>query len=510
MRYLKEAIGKPGVWFLVFLGLWVAVNLYTLMGFPPQISSFDEAMNASLAMGIWKYGAIKTDIFPDSYLGQYGYGVISAWLYFGILAVFLKVFGISLFWARMVSLLSGATGLILVYLAGRELKDSWTGFLASVFLGTEALVMDVSHTGRTDAMMITIVALSLLFFIMGMKRQNNWFTGTAGFISVLSIWVRPLCLFVVPAYALALLAMLRWRSFLWFLLGCAVGCALLFFTNYLPNIGYPLLGDLDVANQYSPALLLIRGRFSDLWTNLCSNILGVFSFFKTVSVRYTIFKLSVILGFLSILINRRDAKPFYALVITATLGAFLIWPRMNCLYFPSIMPFFVLGGVLGLGRWRLARMLLLALLMVLGSWYPFVLNHRYRDGEEYFAKVLDRISSRVPAGSVVLGDGSWLWWNLERKGSRLVIPVSEDFHKGKENLMGFCSKYGVDYIYLTYSSDTCVLFYIALTPYSYSRRLLSEEEKGFINGLEVVDVIHLKKGFGGMRFDSLVLYRVNK
>jgi len=89
-----------------------------------------------------------------------------------IMAGFFKVFGTSLYSARLPFLLSGLACIFLTYLLGCELGRPWVGLLGAVVLATDNLMFLASRTARPESMAAAFALLGVLVYLYS-QRQNS-------------------------------------------------------------------------------------------------------------------------------------------------------------------------------------------------------------------------------------------------------------------------------------------------------------------------------------------------
>ena len=501
MRYVAEAIKKPETWFLLYIALWFTANLITLTWWPQWDSNGDESLHASCAMGIWKYGAVRSEMLPGSYLGQYGYGPLSGWIYYGILALALKVFGVQLFWARLVSLLSGVLGLWFTYLIGKELGNARAGFLAAVLMGGMGVVLYVSRYTRTDSMLMAFVALTVLIFVMAMNRDRTPFFFLAGLTGTLAFLVRPLNLLIVPALLLVLLLYRKWKQAAWFTGGVAAATCILIVTNYLPYRGYPVLGDIDQPNSRMLPLLILRGaNIREILVVIKDHLVVWARFFAVPKlwIPMGLFNLCVIGTIAGLFFRKRDILP--VLFLGMFLSSLVAWPGIRYEYAAVFAPVLALGCAFVFARWR--RLL----------WIPFALGIAF--GAYHFSEIVrgDKnarlfsisrdISATIPKGSTVLGNWSWFWWPMYGLGNYIYLHGMYE-GLGPGSLADLANEFGADLI---------LVGYVRNPPGAPWLRCLSLEKDDlrFLSGLERVKAYPAQGIVQLGQADSIVIYRVKR
>ena len=500
MRRIAEALREPKVWFVIYLALWLCVNILTLTWWPQWDSNGDESLHASCAMGIWKYGAVRSEMLPGSYLGQYGYGMLSGWIYYGILALFLKVFGVQLFWARMVSLLSGAFALWFTYMTAKELGSARAGFLAALLTGGMEVVGYVSRYTRTDATLMGFVALSLLIFVMAIKRDRASLFLISGFVGTIAFLVRPLNLFLIPAILALLLLYRRWRGALWFTVGVAAATCIILFTNYLPYRTYPILRDIDQPNSRVVPILLLHMRLRDVLVVIKDHLVVWARFFAVPRLWPVmgLFNLCLIGTVLCAFLERKNILPL--LFAAMFLSSLVTWPGIRYEYAALFAPVLALGCAFAFVRWR--RLFLIAAAVGIGfGAYQFSEIVRGDRNARLFSICRD-ISSAIPRGSVVIGNWSWFWWPTYGLARYIYLHGMYEA-LGPGSLSDLASEFGADFV---------IIGYVRNPPGSPWLRCLSLEEKDlrYLSTLERVKAYPARGIVQLGQADSIVIYRVKR
>jgi 4-amino-4-deoxy-L-arabinose transferase-like glycosyltransferase len=91
-------------------------------------------------------------------------------LYFWVEAVFFKMFGLTEYWARFPSALSGYATLILVYLIGVRLYGRKVGFLSMVILASSFFFLKFSRRAMLDVPVAFITILGIYALLRGEKE----------------------------------------------------------------------------------------------------------------------------------------------------------------------------------------------------------------------------------------------------------------------------------------------------------------------------------------------------
>ncbi|VVB51608.1 Undecaprenyl phosphate-alpha-4-amino-4-deoxy-L-arabinose arabinosyl transferase [uncultured archaeon] len=139
---------------------------------------WDESRNGENALEILKTNdwiVLKYDGQPDLWNTKPPLG---AWL----IAISFKIFGVNEFALRFWSALFGAGTIVLVFLFGKEIRNNYVGIFSALLLQSNILFIGYhgARTGDYDTMVTFFITLSLYFFYISQKKNNNRFlVGTA-------------------------------------------------------------------------------------------------------------------------------------------------------------------------------------------------------------------------------------------------------------------------------------------------------------------------------------------
>ena len=97
--------------------------------------------------------------------------------------VSMKIFGPKLISAEYISLLLSVLMIPLIYLLGAQVYDRRVGFLSALFLWMDPISIICSQKVWMDSTIAFFTFLSALFFIYGMKRNNDWYFILSGMAS---------------------------------------------------------------------------------------------------------------------------------------------------------------------------------------------------------------------------------------------------------------------------------------------------------------------------------------
>jgi len=99
-------------------------------------------------------------------------------LYYFLLAVMFKFFGVSAAMARFWSAAFGIIGVVLTYFLGKKIYGRSAGFIAAVILATSLEYLSLSRAVLTDIAFSALLSVSLAFFYFGYlnsEKRMGWF-----------------------------------------------------------------------------------------------------------------------------------------------------------------------------------------------------------------------------------------------------------------------------------------------------------------------------------------------
>lgn len=145
-------------------------------------------------------------------------------VYFWATALLFKIFGVSEFWARFASALSGLGVLLLTFLIARRIYgDVWSGVLAILILLSTQLFVYYARFGTTDTMLTFFILLAIYSYLRSEEDERFWLL--AGASCAMALMVKGAAGLITPAVLLVaslidrrFLALLRSR---WLWLGIA-------------------------------------------------------------------------------------------------------------------------------------------------------------------------------------------------------------------------------------------------------------------------------------------------
>jgi len=183
---------------------WLLLMLIIALGFalraadlradpPPNLSwSFapytDESLNTYSARNYFLYGTWKTDDFFPFVI----YPLVNI-----LVALIFKIFGMGFVQVKIISLLSGVLGILLIALLLREKNRPIAGLLAALFFATCYPLVMYSRLGLVETLEILFLLLTGLCWIKGLKSPG--LLTLAGFFAVGTVLLIKLsAVFLIP------------------------------------------------------------------------------------------------------------------------------------------------------------------------------------------------------------------------------------------------------------------------------------------------------------------------
>ncbi len=100
--------------------------------------------------------------------------------YFWLTALLFKAFGVSEFWARFGSALSGLGVLLLCYLIARRLYNATAGIVAVLILLSSQLFVYYARFGATDVMLTFFIVLAVYAYLRAAEDERYWVLAGVG------------------------------------------------------------------------------------------------------------------------------------------------------------------------------------------------------------------------------------------------------------------------------------------------------------------------------------------
>ena len=161
MHTLDKFISKYGILFLCFL---IIIGFYLRFNNLGNLSFWvDEVTTTYAAIGILQQG---TPVFPSGM--PYTRSILNT----SLIAFFFKIFGISEFSARIVSVIFGTLTIPLVYLMGAKVANKRVGLLAAVLITFSVWEILWAREARMYAQFQFFYLLTAYLFFLGLERNN--------------------------------------------------------------------------------------------------------------------------------------------------------------------------------------------------------------------------------------------------------------------------------------------------------------------------------------------------
>ncbi|HLB47441.1 MAG TPA: glycosyltransferase family 39 protein [Anaerolineales bacterium] len=338
-------------------------------------------------------------------------------------ALFFRWLGISLFSARLFSLLGYLAAIALLYVTGRKLFHPTTGLLAAAFFGLSWIALLHGHSGRPDIWVATGGVLLLLALWRTVVNPGFWsaaLTGLAG-VLIIDFHLNGVHFLAAASIILALWSLKTRKINLWIPFGLGLGLGALFWiVGHLYVGANTASGLVDVAENVAQIPLATKFlRLLDWWWRQ-----------YWVGTRYESLLQGLCFGLgLALLAIRRERgdRILLAYILLSALSFAMIrdvqedWYRI--LWMPLVALVTAEGVRLIAGklhdwrrideRWRPALPFVLAMPLLsaylLGDAY---LLYKFRDVS--YDNVVTQFEAHIPAGSRVAAEATW-WYGL---GSR--------------------------------------------------------------------------------------------
>ena len=418
--------------FLVFLAAWFLGNLLTLSWYPALTISPDEAWIADVGLGFLRSGLVKTTMFPGTSLNDVGYGILGFPIYAGALALSFKLFGITPFAGRLVSLLGGTLLLLSVFLIGRRMWSEKVGVLAAILMGLSGAFVMLCHIVRPETLLAGFAGLA--FYAATRSREGPGWAIACGFLTGLLPSVYVMGSLLSLAILTYLLVMRAWRPLLWFLAGLLIPAGFFVFYNIIPHLSHPPRSDVQTgyAEGFIPFLLFSKPLYAIhlyLQNLVFRNLHCVIG---PAADNRTFYFVSSLAGATGIIFSAyywtREQRPLVILLLSG-LAWIALFPRglapphnlasLAVLFYPMIFPLFAgtLTEPFWRGRWVMA---LLALIVVMEDTRLARQVLSDRKANIAIAAAMDEVIESA-RDSVFVVDRSMWWWAAP---GRVRIPMS--------------------------------------------------------------------------------------
>ncbi|MEO0210658.1 MAG: hypothetical protein ABIN66_02240 [candidate division WOR-3 bacterium] len=401
-------------WFLpIFVALWAIANLLVLQTWPNILAFGDESWFSDVAWRFARSLRLANTIFPFTSFEK-GLGVPAETIYYGVLAAFFRALGPGLFQARLLSLISATSAILIL---GYRLRDN----MAWIPVALSPSLLLAAHTARPEALGLMLILTCILSALSDSWVILALLCGASAFISpIVGFWAGSafLAWLVLPGL---------WRKKLW-----ASGLLLLSFLAWLgitALISGPWLLTPEVSDSYyvpvlrsaNPIFLLKAILKKTYWPH----ILGF---------RDPVITLMFAVGLISIPVRRfrlqkEDNFAWLFLVFGIILSGLGI-SRTPDYYLVYLLPPAVLLGSLALKHLRTAHSALITSAIALAGLGKTILCVVALPASDPPSR-LTALRENIPQDAVVIGPTN-LWYVLYDR--KLAVPFFGRFTNREEFL----------------------------------------------------------------------------
>ncbi|NVN99885.1 MAG: glycosyltransferase family 39 protein [Geobacteraceae bacterium] len=407
------------------------LTLPFILSFPPIDYAADESWMLNISRSIASTGRPLAPMHAGTPLAAEPQ-MITLWLYNGILAGVVKLFGESLLCARLLSWLSGCGALCFTYLLARRMAGRLAGAAATLLLAANIAFSLQSRMVRPETMLLCITLAAVYCYYRALTEPDNrLLLFLSALLATLSVEVHPNGAIIAATLLLAfpfLHGRRIWsRSFAWFTSGLALGTMIWVCANLLPlsksSFGtvhgkyLPPLLNAGISNALSTAfhkLIIIMTPSS--WNRVLDFYLSSLHSWML----YTFILLPALIG-LFFPATRRNIALLAGLVLTAQFIAFLIigeWGKGHPVIFAPFAAIAVavtLQNIADSGKpWQTVTYL--AALAIIAT--PFIIDtasRNWRYTAFNLAPIQKKLAEVIPENTPYLGSG--IHYFLRGKGS---------------------------------------------------------------------------------------------
>ncbi len=232
--------------------------IYSLVFIIGPSSYGDDPTYLSLA-----YGAATGNFVQSAYIFS-----VRLMMIFPI-ALFYKLFGVSIFSSSLWDILCFVGSVIAAFYIGRELYDEKVGLLAAFLLSVFPLTAILSPTVSDNIPMMFMTTMAMLSILYAQRRSSKFWYFVAGLFLIASPLVTPEGFIVIPIAILYLVVeLLRKRitinrTSLHLIYGVLAAGLILMAFNYA-NSGHPLITYTTNANYFSAVGVMENGAYTTI------------------------------------------------------------------------------------------------------------------------------------------------------------------------------------------------------------------------------------------------------
>lgn len=240
--------------------LYLGISLYRLQDIPPPWH--DEIVHLNTAAHVAGEGRIWSDFYSSRF--KEGRLFISMPLQWVLLGAHIKVFGLSLFGARLVYVVLGLITLIGVYLLARRMFNERIALYSFALLASSYIFLHNSRQLIPQVPTTMFAVMAFLLFYMARDRRSRLFFAASGVSAGLAYLSHPLGAGVsMIIIALSLYDRLSIRDILLFIVGLLIAV--------LPFIVY-VMGDIQEYISQTAIQLKEMYPQQPLWLNVLDEI----------------------------------------------------------------------------------------------------------------------------------------------------------------------------------------------------------------------------------------------
>jgi 4-amino-4-deoxy-L-arabinose transferase-like glycosyltransferase len=148
----------------------------------------------------WAFHMIKNGDYLNPWAaGDLSFYIAKPPLNMWFMSLAYQVFGINNFSTRLWSAVFGALSLIVVYYLGKQLYNSYVGFLSAIVLGTFTSFFVLARHAMTDVPFVFFILASIYFFVLSEKTENSArYTALSGVFFGLALMTKQVVAFLIP------------------------------------------------------------------------------------------------------------------------------------------------------------------------------------------------------------------------------------------------------------------------------------------------------------------------
>jgi 4-amino-4-deoxy-L-arabinose transferase-like glycosyltransferase len=390
---------------------WLCISLPSLLSYPTPHA--DESLFGSVAYNVMNSGSFGIPIYGDV-LGVRENFLLNGRFYMASLAAWFYFFGVSLFSARLFSVLAAVVTTLLIWLTARNMMDGWHAILAAALFLFAWKTFYASHRVRPDIWMAFAGILVLWVYTLHPQRYG-WLGLTAGLITNIHIPAGFFAAAIAPVLMVDLAGKkIQLASFIKFSIGLVAGAGLWLTFFLIPNPARTVWqfqggfagiaqGSAVNLNSYSMA-----GRLANAWLNFREGFWSAtrFSWLEV---------LVIVLGLAVLLVKRhRSENRSLLLYFAGTIVAMVFSPYLRPYYLVMLMP--ILALIIARAAYQLSntRSPYLSHLLILPLLAVYCLGDgilAWQSRDIAYDHYTQKLKALVPPGTHVFGDGA-LWFEF--------------------------------------------------------------------------------------------------